>query len=725
MMKPIFFVALLFSFSFLSAQEVFKAVVKDKANEAPLSNVSVATSAGAKYHAISDTTGAVQINLPTGSYSLQFKYTGYKPFVTTITIPDTSTHTIYMEADENALSDVVVVSSTRNNDHMENTTMKVEVLGQEEMNEESTLKPGNVASILGDVSGIQIQQSSAVTGNANVRIQGLDGKYTQLLKDGMPLYDGYSGGFGILSILPLDLKQIELIKGSASTLYGGGAIGGLINFISKKPTYLPDASFVVNQTTLKETNLNAYYGQRWKRIGFTMFAGQTFQKEADVDKDGLSDVPNTKSTLIHPTLFIYPSSKSSIEIGWSGSFENRIGGDMTAIKNTADTAHPYFDKNKINRNTFTLIAENRFSNKVTATLKSSVSIFNRDETTNTYIFNGGQINNYNELSINARLNKHSLAGGVNLTYSRFTPDAATPAPVGTFSNTTAGAFMQDTWQILPKTKLEGGLRADHHYTYGNFLLPRLAIFQRFNDTWGARAGFGMGYVTPNPLAPQIKDYGIYDILPLNPDVSAERSYGYNVEVNFKKDFGNDKTLFINQAFFLTQINNPIVANEDASGKVSFSNESKSVVTKGSDTYIQLKIPAWEFYIGYTYTNAERKYLAQNQFMPLTPRNRAAATVVYEQEGKWRFGLEGSYTGSQYRDGDSNTPGYLFIAAMIERKFGPKVSLVLNCENLLDERQSRYESLFTGSVKNPDYKPLWAPIDGRVVNMALRIAPFAK
>ncbi len=725
MMKAILFVVLLFSFSFLSAQEVFKAVIKDKANDAPLANVSVTSSQGVRYHGISDTSGNVHINLPAGSYTFQFKYTGYKPANITVTIPDTNTHAILMETDENALSDVVVVSSTRNNDHMENTTMKVEVLGQEEMNEESTLKPGNVASILGDVSGIQIQQSSAVTGNANVRIQGLDGKYTQLLKDGMPLYDGYSGGFGILSILPLDLKQIELIKGSASTLYGGGAIGGLINFISKKPTYLPDASFVVNQTTLKETNLNGYYAQRWKKVGFTMFAGQTFQKEVDVDKDGLSDVPNIKSTLIHPTLFIYPSSKSSIEIGWSGSFENRIGGDMTAIKNTSDTAHPYFDKNKINRNTFILIAENRFNNRITATLKSSVSMFNRDETTNTYIFNGGQINNYNELSVNAGLDKHSIAGGINLTYSRFSPDAATPAPVGSFSNTTAGIFIQDTWQIFAKTKLEGGLRSDHHYTYGNFLLPRLAIFQRFNDTWGARAGFGMGYVTPNPLAPQIKDYGIYDITPLNPDVTAERSYGYNVELNYKKDFGGDKTLFINQAFFLTQINNPIVADEDIAGKVSFSNESKSVVTKGSDTYIQLKIPDWEFYLGYTYTVAERKYLAQNQFMPLTPRNRAAATVVYEQEGKWRFGLEGSYTGKQYRDGDSNTPGYAFIAVMIERKFGPKLSLVLNCENLLDERQSRYESLFTGSIKNPDYKPLWAPIDGRVVNMALRFTPFAK
>src|SRR5690606_37458261 len=120
--------------------------------------------------------------------------------------------------------EVIVVSSTRNNQRIENSPLKVEVLGHEEMDEESAIKPAGIASILGDVSGVQIQQSSAINGNANIRIQGLDGRYTQILKDGMPLYDGFSGGFGILSIPPLDLKQVELIKGFASTLYGGGAI---------------------------------------------------------------------------------------------------------------------------------------------------------------------------------------------------------------------------------------------------------------------------------------------------------------------------------------------------------------------------------------------------------------------------------------------------------------------------------------------------------------------
>ena len=86
----------------------------------------------------------------------------------------------------------------------------------------------------------------------------------------------------------------------------------------------------------------------------------------------------------------------------------------------------------------------------------------------------------------------------------------------------------------------------------------------------------------------------------------------------------------------------------------FYNESKAIVTKGFDTYVQAAVKSWEFYLGYTYTDAERKYLERNQFMLLTPRNRAAAVVAYAIEGKWRFGLEGSYTGYQYREDFSKT-----------------------------------------------------------------------
>ena len=725
-MNKLILLLLMAAFTQLKAQSTFTIVVKDKATQKALPGAT-AMLIGQPVNAISDSAGIVRFSsLPAGPATFVISYLSYKTDTLNVLLPDSSIHEVLLgNAAENTLDDVVVLAITRTGEPIENATIKVEVLGIEEMNEESTLKPGNIASILGDVSGVQIQQSSAVNGNSNVRIQGLDGRYTQMLRDGMPLYDGFSGGFGVLSILPLDLKQVELIKGSASTLYGGGAIGGLINFVSKRPNYTPDASFLINQTTLKETNGNAYYAQRWKHFGFTFLVGQTLQKQVDVDKDGLSDVPKLSSTTIHPTVFLYPTEKAIISLGWSGSFDKRTGGDMVAIDKGSEAAHPYFETNKLSRNTVTLIAENKFNKSITGTIKSSLSLFNRAIGTNSYHFTGKQQNYYAEASLTARAGKHTIVGGINLTGDHFAPAATTPAPVGSLTNTVFGVFAQDTWQLLPRTKLEGGLRVDHHFTYGNFVLPRLALFHKLDKNWGTRLGFGMGYRNPNPLTPQIKDYDIYAIRPLPAGIKAETSAGASAEINYKTTWGNGSSLFINHAFFFTQINHPVVGNEDALGNLLFQNQNKSILTKGFDTYVQAKLDKWEAYLGYTYTIAERKYLAGNPFMPLTPGNRAAATLVYEIEGKWRFGLEASYNGHQYRDGDTKTPDYLFIAALIERKFGPQWSLVLNCENLLDERQSRYEQIFTGSITAPDYKPLWAPIDGRAINLCLRWQPFTK
>lgn len=163
---------------------------------------------------------------------------------------------------EKEIEEITIVASSRTGQKIENSPQKVEVLGKEEMNEESGIKPAGIGSILGDISGVQIQQSSPVSGNSNIRIQGLDGRYTQILRDGMPLFDGFSGGLGVLSVPPLDLQQVELIKGSASTLYGGGAIGGLVNIISRKPTAKQELTFLANYSTLDEKNLNMFASKK-------------------------------------------------------------------------------------------------------------------------------------------------------------------------------------------------------------------------------------------------------------------------------------------------------------------------------------------------------------------------------------------------------------------------------------------------------------------------------
>jgi len=702
----------------LQAQEI-DLIVTDITTGAPIIGASLMKNNS--IISISDSAGKVRVFL-NDIPSLKISAIGYvteslhdKPLLSL------SLYNVKLIPTNESLEDVVVLATTRSNQNIENAPIKIEVLDAEEMNEESTVKPSTVLGIIGDVSGVQIQQVSAVSGNSNVRIQGLDGRYTQILRDGLPLYEGYSGGFGLMSIPPLDLKQVELIKGSASTLYGAGAIGGLVNLISKKPTAAQEGILTINQTTLKESNLNGFLSKRYKKFGYTLYAGVTHQNAVDVNKDGFSDVSRTESFVIHPRLFFYPDAKTTIIAGYTFTKDSRLGGDMNVILNRPDSVHVFFEKNKIFRGSAELIAERNLSSKNKFVFKASLSDFKRDITTHEYVFNGKQLDYFSEASLLINKKKHSWVGGVNFLGNQFRKISGDTSYINKVTNNTLGAFLQYTCKLKSGTTMEMGLRNDHHMTYGNFVLPRISVFHQLNSKWGARAGFGAGYKIPDALAPQINDYDIINILPIGTAVKPERSYGYNAELNYKTKWGEENSIFINHAFFLTQLNSPVIATEQTNGLVSFDNASKPIVTKGFDTYVKLTIEDWELYAGFTYTIAERKYLLQNQFMPLTPKYRMAYMLTREWEGKARFCVESSFNGYQYRQDYTKTPAYLFMAAMIDYRIAKKVNLILNCENILDYRQSKKEALYTGSISNPQFNPLWAPIDGRVVNLCLRMS----
>lgn len=619
---------------------------------------------------------------------------------------------------EKNIDEVIIVASSRTQQKIENSPQKIEILGKEEMQEESGIKPAGIASILGDISGVQIQQTSAISGNSNVRIQGLDGRYTQILKDGMPLFDGFSGGLGVLNIPPLDLQQVELIKGSASTLYGGGAIGGLVNIISRKPTTKQELTALANYSTLSEKNLNLYASKKYNFLGYTFFAGYTSQNAKDINKDGFSDVPEINSVVVHPKLFLYPSSNSTISLGWSGTFDKNLGGDMQVINGNSNVNHQYFEQNKTKRNSYELIFEQKFNDNSKLSLKNSISNFDRNFLSNNNLLKAKQTNYFSELSYIKNIQKSTLVIGTDVQGSKFSPKDYQFFQVPQFENNSFGIFIQNSIKFN-NTNIEAGIRQDFTNNYGNFFLPQIAVIHHFNERWAARAGIGLGYKVPNALSPSVYDYPIENILPIDiQNTIAEKSVGYNAEFNYKKKFGDDNEIFINQAFFLTQINHPITGNINSEGNIYFKNENKPVISKGFDTYIKATLDEWELYLGYTFTIAENKFLEKNQFIPLTPKHRFAMTALKEFN-TWKAGIEASYTGKQHRLDYTFTPSYLFMATMISKDVGKHFTLVLNCENLLDYRQSKKESLYFGSISNPTFYPLWSPIDGRVINLSVK------
>ncbi|MEO7310204.1 MAG: TonB-dependent receptor [Chitinophagaceae bacterium] len=720
----VFLVCALFFSAGAMAQHSFRIVLKDSVSSRNLGFATVEC-VTLKRSVVADSTGtALFNNMPVGLLSFKASVVGFSEQFFTQILPQTEPYFQVMMVPEAEAEgeEVIIVASSRTNSRIEDLATRVEVLGAEEVTEENGIKPGNITSLLGDIAGIQIQQTSATTGNADIRVQGLPGKYTQILRDGIPLYGGYSGSFSILQIPPLDLQQVELVKGSASTLYGGGAIAGMVNLVSKSPKLgVMEYGLTLNQSTLKESNLNIFLSQRNKKAGYSLFAGGNYQKATDVNKDGFSDVPKIGSFFIHPRLFLYPGEKDNIIIGYTANYEDRKGGDIKVFNDGKDVAHQFFIQNQSFRNTTDADWQHALNATSSLEFKGSASFFHRDITTNTFGMKANQFAYYSEATYVKKWDYHNLVAGVNFNGDRFTKKLPDSTNISNYDQNTTGLFMQDDWKIGATVTMQIGMRFDHHNTYGNFALPRLSVLYKINNRFSTRLGGGLGYKTPNVFSSELDERDYPRLVRLD-HVKAERSYGVNWDINFKQRL-DEWNLTVNQMFYITQINSPLVLNElpaitgGSRGGLYYSNAGKPLRTSGFETYIAARQDELELYLGYTYTVAKQLYNPLQQFVSLSARNKIAMVSAYEFSRRFRAGFEAAYTGKQWLDNGSRTPGYLFMAAMIRYNIG-KAAIVLNCENLLDYRQTRKESIVSGNPLNPTFNQIWAPIDGRVVNLSV-------
>ena len=140
---------------------------------------------------------------------------GFKPRTTEAVVVETGTTRVVVDIEAVAvLKEEITVTATRTETRIEDEPLRVEVLNQEEVEEKALMTPGDIAMLLNETSGLRVQVTSPSLGAANVRVQGLRGRYAQLLSDALPLYGGQTGSIGLLQIPPLDLGQVEIIQGS-------------------------------------------------------------------------------------------------------------------------------------------------------------------------------------------------------------------------------------------------------------------------------------------------------------------------------------------------------------------------------------------------------------------------------------------------------------------------------------------------------------------------------
>jgi len=576
---------------------------------------------------------------------------------------------------------------------------------------------------LHESTGLQVQQTSATSGNASIRVQGLDGRYTQLLKDGYANFGNFASGLSILEIPPLDLQQVEVIKGPSSTLYGGGAIAGVINFISKTPKEKGEYNFILNQSNIGQTNIGAYASQRKGKFGYSLLGLVNFQKAFDVDKDDFSEMPKSHNFTINPRLFYYPSETLSFMLGNSFTSTNMEGGDMHVIDGNADAYHVYFEKNKTMRNTTTFEMDKKFENQNSFKLKQSLSFFDRIINIPDYEFSGINTNSFTDASYVINKEKYTLITGANLVYDNF--EQRNSGILNSKSFTT-GVYVQHTWDVSEIVKLENGLRIDN-VSYSNinfsknqtFFLPKISALFKINSQWSSRVGGGLGYKIPTVFTEQTETMQYQNVQALQ-NVTAEKSIGGTADINYKTNIFPDLKFSMNQMFFITQINKPLVLQNEVDYSF-FVNASDPVLSQGFETNLKFIYKEdFKLFVGYTFTDAKAKYLTGNQVLPLMPKNKVNLALIYEKENNFKMGLEGYFTDEQYLYNGTQTPTYWEFGFMIEKTLWKHFAFFINFENFTDTRQSNYKRVVNDPHNAPTFDDIWMHTEGFTFNGGVKI-----
>src|SRR5690606_16625119 len=309
--------------------------------------------------------------------------------------------------------------------------------------------------------------------------------------------------------------------------------------------------------------------------------------------------------------------------------------------------------------------------------------------------------------------------GLNFWTDHFKEEQLRAFPLRDYSQTTFGAFVQNSFTATDWLELETGFRTDYVMDYGAVFLPRISALFHLADGLTSRIGGGFGYKAPTIFTEESERLQYQNILPIDDKKNKlEKSYGANADINYRTHMGEDWTFSINQLFFYTYLNNPLLLRNATASTYQFINSSGYIHTNGTETNIKIGYDDLNLFLGYTYTDARLLENGTNTESPLTPKHRVNSVLMYEVDDEWKLGLEAYYFSPQKLNDGTRGTDY-WICGFMAEKIWERFSLYINFENFLDTRQTRFENIYTGPVTNPAFKDIYAPLDGFVINGGIK------
>lgn len=608
----------------------------------------------------------------------------------------------------------IVVVSTRTGRRIEDEPVRVEVLGREEIEEKLLMTPGDISMMLNETSGLRVQTTSPALGGATVRVNGLRGRYTQVLSDGLPLYGGQSGALSILQIPPMDLRQVEVIKGIASALYGPSALGGVVNLISRLPD--GEREVLVNQTTRGGSDAVLWSsGSLSPRWGYTLLAGAHRQGMHDVDGDDWADLPGYRRGVLRPRLFFDDDAGRSLLVTLGTTLEGRDGGTVTGA--VAPDGAPWAEGLDTRRLDGGMVGRMLLGGRLLS-VRASMSGQWHDHRIGPRLERDRHVATLGEVTLTGSDRGHTWVVGAAFQHEAY---RATDVPRFDYIHTAPSLFVQD--EVSPREWLTvaASARLDRHNVYGTILSPRVSVLARPDDVWTVRLSTGTGWFAPTPHTEETAVTGLERVEFLR-TIRRERARTASLDVG--RTLG---PVELNATLFGAVVLDPVQVRRLADGRLELMNAPGPVRAYGADLLARVHREPLHLTATYTWTRStERDPLtSEREETPLTPRHAVGLVGMWELEGKGRVGLELYYVGRQRLDENPyriTSRPYVITGVLAERRFG-RARVFLNAENLLDARQTRHDPLLLPG-QAPDGRwatDVWAPLEGRTFNAGVRLA----
>ena len=589
-------------------------------------------------------------NLNSGTYQVVASFLGYQTEKKTIKLNTNSLVELNFTLREDAaLMDEVVITGTLKEVNRLESPVPVEVYNPVFFKKNPT---PNIYEALQNVNGVRPQLNCQVCNTGDIHINGLEGPYTMVLIDGMPIVSSLATVYGLSGIPNSLIERMEIVKGPASSLYGSEAIGGLINIITKNPQNAPLVSADFMATSWGE--LNADMGLKFnineKASVLTGVNYFKFDNVVDNNDDNFTDVTIQERISVFQKWNFKRKDNRLFTLAGRYYWEDRWGGELDWTKAFRGGDQIYGEAITTERVEFL----GQYQLPIPENVMFSFSI-NSHEQNSVYgdtPYIATQKIGFGQLIWDKTMGNHDLLFGTALRYTFY--DDNTPATGGEVNSPNnnpdeiwlPGLFVQDEIRLNNDHKLLLGLRYDYNDAHGNIFTPRIAYKWSISETDIFRLNMGTGFRVVNLFT---EDHaaltGAREVV-VTEDLKPEQSYNVNANYIKKMYWGNGGSGSIELSGWYTYFTNVIFPDyETNTNQIIYNNLNGHAITKGVSLNLDLTLTnGLTFLLGGSLLDVSTTEEGVTQRQILTERFTGTWSVSYKlPKTKWTI----DYTGNVY------------------------------------------------------------------------------